>query len=49
MLCNKKFILKQIDILPCFNVALIQIDISIWYEVAFFTVHGSKKDVQGAK
>ena len=40
MLCNNKFTLKQIDILRCFNVTLIQIDISIWYKVAFFTVLG---------
>ena len=39
MLCNNKFALKQIDILCCFNVTLIQIDISIWYKVALFTVY----------
>ena len=35
MFCNNKFTLKQIDILCCFNVTLIHIDISIWYKVAF--------------
>ncbi len=44
MLCNNKFTLKQIDILHCFNVTLIQIDISIWYKVVFFTVQNRVHD-----
>ena len=35
MLCNNKFTLKQIDIVRCSHVTLFQIDISIWYKVAF--------------
>ena len=36
VLCNNKFILKQTDILCCFNVTLVQIDISISCKVTFF-------------
>ena len=39
MFCNNKFTLKQIDMLRCVNVTLIQIDISIWYKVPLFTVY----------